>query len=1029
MFLTRISVNNPVFTIMMMVALIVMGLFSLARIGVDKFPNIELPVVVVVTNYTGASPQSVETEVTKPIENAINTIGGIDSITSESFEGRSVVVVQFTLDTDASTAAQEVRDRVARLQARFADEVDAPQISRFNPDDQPVLSLIISGPTKSLSELTSLADEMIVKRLSMVSGVGQAYAIGDSRRQIAILLDPERMLSLGVSVNEIIAAVRSDNRDVATGEVHSGLRQRIVTVEGRISQPRAFRNIIVGQRGDYPVRLSDVAEVLEQGAEIERQSLFNGIPALSVEVIKVQDANSIDVARGLRDEIARLNEDLKPTGVRLEIVRDNSASIAASVKSLQTTMIEGGILTVLIVFLFLNSWRSTVITALTLPIAAIGTFAAIFFLGFTLNTMTLMALSLAIGILIDDAIVVRENITRHLAMGKSHRDASLEGTAEIGLAVFATTLSIVAVFLPVAFMGGIIGRFFLQFGITVAVAVMLSLFVAFTLDPMLSSIWVEPQVHGHARRGPIGRLVIRFNETFDRIALRYKEIIRWSFRHRLTTLIAAAILFVASLMLTPLIGVDFIPSEDQGEFQIKIETPEGSSLDYTAEKVRQVDRAMREYPEVRDIYSMINAGGARGYNEAIISVSLVARSERSLSPQDISKLARTRLSRIPGISISINQPGVVQSRGNTKPLQFSILGPSIEKLRLISADITKRLEKIKGVVDVESSTEDEKPTVAVRVRREVASNLGVSMQAIGETLRPLLAGEAISVWDAPNGESYDVVVRLPKSWRDSETHLRNVTVMSSRKDADGASIPIYLDQVADIEPSQTLEVINRKNLSQQVLISANLEGRGLGNATDDVKEILNSIDLPAGYTTEFGGDSKNLKESITYAVQALVLAVIFIYLILASQFGNFLQPLAVMISLPLSLTGALLALLVTGSTLNIFSIIGFIMLMGLVTKNAILLVDFSNQERDRGASIQESLIEAGAVRLRPIVMTTLAMIFGMLPLALGLGQGGEQRAPMAHAVIGGLISSGVLTLIVTPVILLYIGKFERRRSA
>ncbi|GGE41622.1 nodulation protein NolG [Agaricicola taiwanensis] len=1025
MFLTRISVNNPVFATMMMLALVVIGLFSFSRMGVDQFPDVDLPVVVVSTTYTGASPESVESEVTRPVEDAVNTIGGIDTITSESYEGRSLVIVQFTLDTDARTAAQEVRDRVSRLEAIFADEVDTPQVTRFNPDDAPILSLALSGETQTLPELTSLADEVITKRLNVVPGVGQTTIVGGSARQIAVLLDPERLQALEISVTEVMDAIRRDNQDIAAGDLQAGINQRIVTVEGRLAEPEDFRNIIVAQRGGHPVYLSQVAQVLDQGAELTSRALFNGTPALGIDVVKVQGSNTVQVARDLRAEIGRLSNELRSEGIKLEITRDNSRAISNSVNDVQRTLVEGGLLTVAIVFLFLNSWRSTVITALTLPISVIGTFAVIFFLGFTLNTMTLMALSLAIGILIDDAIVVRENITRHLAMGKSHRQAALEGTNEIGLAVLATTLSIVAVFLPVAFMGGIIGRFFLQFGVTVSVAVMISLFVAFTLDPMLSSVWYDPHAHAGAKRGPVGRLVARFDRAFERFAAIYKRIIHWSFRHRLLTMISALALFVGSLFLVPMIGGEFVPEGDQGEFAVSVKAPEGSSLDYTVAKVRQVEEALREFPEVSSFYSTINASGARGYNEANIHVSMLPRAERTRTPQDLAEPLRQRFSEIAGLTISVNQPGAVGGGGNNKPLQFSILGPDINTLKRLSEQVMAKLRAIPGAVEVESSMENEQPTLAIRVRHEVASDLGVSLQTIGDTLRPLVAGDAISVWNAPNGETYDVEVRLPRDYREDPQSLRNLMIRSSKTDANGQPINVYLDQVADIVPSFAPDVISRKDLSRQVLISANVSGRALGEVTADLNREIAAMNIPASYRVSFGGDTENMQESIGYAVQALGLAVIFIYLILASQFGSFLQPLAIMATLPLSLIGVLVGLLLTGSTLNIFSIIGFIMLMGLVTKNAILLVDFSNQERERGATLEDSLAEAGAIRLRPIIMTTLAMIFGMLPLALGLGEGGEQRAPMAHAVIGGLISSTVLTLVFVPVILTYLDRFGR----
>jgi hydrophobic/amphiphilic exporter-1 (mainly G- bacteria), HAE1 family len=1024
MFLTRISVSHPVFATMMMVTIMVVGLFSYSRLGVDQFPETDLPIVVVATTYTGASPASVESEVSRPIESSLNTIGGIDTITSESYEGRSIVVVQFDLDTDSQVAAQEVRDRVARLEAGFPDGVDTPQVTRFNPDDQPILSMAASSPTRTLSEITTLANRVITNRLNVIAGVGQISLVGDSERQVLVVVDPDRLEAYGVGVSGVMDAIRRENQDRAAGTLISGINQRIVTVEGRIADAAGFNSIIVAQSGGYPVYLSDVASVLDTGAEVTSRATYQGVPSLGLDIVKVQGANTVEVARDLRNEIAALNTELAKENVELTITRDNSRAIAAQVSEVQRTLIEGGVLTVLIVFVFLNSWRSTVITGLTLPISVIGTFAIIYALGFTLNTMTLMALSLSIGILIDDAIVVRENITRHLQMGKDHVRAALDGTNEIGLAVLATTLCIVAVFLPVAFMGGLIGRFFLQFGVTVAAAVMISLFVSFTLDPMLSSVWYDPQSQKGAKRGFLGRLVERFDHWFEGLAGRYRSLIHWTFDHRKTTIAIVVAMFVGSLALVPRIGAEFLPPADQGEVSVSLEANEGASLDYMAAKVGQVERALREFPYVSAMYSTINSGGARGFNQATVAVQLVASADRNLTTAQSIDPIRQRLARIAGLTISVGQSTGVG--GSQKPLQLSILGDGEEGLRRISDQITTALSAIPGATEVESSIENVRPTLAVRVRREAASDLGVSIAMIGDTLRPLVAGDAISVWNAPDGESYDVMVRLPATGRRDAAQLRNLTISTDRTDDDGKPITVLLDQVADVVESTAPDAITRKDLSREVRISSNIEGRALGDVTTDLNAAIAQMDIPVGYRISFGGDAENLAESMGYAVQSLVLAVIFIYIILASQFGSFIQPIAIMMTLPLSLIGVLLGLLFTGSTLNMFSMIGFIMLMGLVTKNAILLVDYSNLGVREGKTLQQSLADAGAVRLRPIVMTTLAMIFGMLPMALGLGEGGEQRAPMAHAVIGGLISSTLLTLVFVPVVLTYLDAMAGR---
>ena len=1023
MFLTRISVNHPVFATMMMVTILVVGLFSFSYLGIDELPEADLPIVVVTTVFSGASPQTVESDVSRKIESALNTIGGIDTITSGSYEGQSIVVVQFELDVDSQIAAQEVRDRIARLEATFPDAVDTPQVTRFNPDNEAILSIAVSSSKRTLAEITTLANRVISNRLSVISGVGQVSIVGGSERQVLIVVDPDRLEAYGTSVISVMDAIRRENQDRATGRLISGTRQRIVTVEGRIPDIGGFKSIIVALDGGYPVYLSDVAAVLDGSAELTSKASYQGLPSLGIDIVKVQGANTVQVASVLRDEIAALNRELLPEGVELKISRDHSRAIATQITEVQGMLIEGGALAVVIVFVFLNSWRSAVITGLTLPISVIGTFAVIKALGYTLNTMTLMALSLSICILIDDAIVVRENITRHLDAGKSHRNAALDGTNEIGLAVLATTLCIIAVFLPVAFMGGIIGRFFVQFGVTVTVAVLISLFVSFTLDPMLSSVWYDPHSQPDARRGFLGRAITCFDRWFETLAQLYCSLIQWTFRYRKTTIAIVVGLFAASLMLVPRIGVEFIPPGDNGEVAIAIKADDGASLDYTAAKVNQIEKALREFPEVATVYSTINADGARGFNEANIAVQLLSGDQRTITTEGIIELLRKRLSSVAGLKISVGQGP--SGGASAKPLRISVLGDGDDMLRKISGQIVAVLSSIRGATEIESSIENQRPSLAIRIRREAASDLGVSISTIGDTLRPLVAGDAISVWNAPDGETYDVTVRLPATGRRDAQQLRDLTISTGRTDDSGKPIVVLLDQVADIVETTAPDIIRRKDLSREITVSSNVTGRALGDVTADLNAEIAKMDVPVGYRISFGGDAENLQESLGYALQALALAVIFIYIVLASQFGSFIQPLAIMMTLPLSLIGVLLGLLVTGSTLNMFSMIGFIMLMGLVTKNAILVVDYSNQQRRAGRALRESLTDAGVVRLRPIVMTTLAMIFGMLPMALGLGDGGEQRAAMAHAVIGGLISSTLLTLVFVPVVLTYLDDASR----
>ncbi|MBP7063561.1 efflux RND transporter permease subunit [Ferrovibrio sp.] len=1021
MWLTRVSIKNPVFASMMMLSLLVVGLFAYAKLGVDQFPDVEFPIVLVNTSYPGATPESVESEVTRPIEEAVNTINGLRALTSRSLEGRSSVVIEFELTVDPVRAVQDVREKVALVTPQFRREINDPEISRFSPDNQPIASIAVRSDRRSLRELTTLADQVVLKRLQIARGVGQAYIVGGVKRRINVLPDPEKMLAQGIGMDQLINVLKAENQQLPVGTLTRAQQEFVVQIEGRVQDPAKFADLIIARRGGAPVTLGDIATI-EDGEEDDTSvALLNGERILAVDFLKVQGANTIEVIDNLRVLVKDLEANLPPD-VKLEFVKDTSRGIRVSVDGVRRTLIEGGILTVVIVFLFLNSWRSTIITGLTLPIAVIGTLAAVYAAGFTLNKLTLMALSLAVGILIDDAIVVRENITRHVAMGKSHRRAALEGTEEIGLAVLATTLSIVAVFLPVAFMGGIIGRFFLQFGITVVVAVLISLFVSFTLDPMLSSVWHDPDSMPNAKRGPLGRLIGLVDKGMEKLGRVYRRLLGWGLRWRWLVLLVALASFIGSFSLAKRIGTEFVPDADLSEILVEVTVLPGASLDYTEAKLRQAQDALKEFPEVRYTYATMNAGLLARKNVGTIYVRFADLKDRTRTPNELAQPMRERLWRIAGIdNINIGLPNI--GGGLNKTIVISLQGRDIGELDRLSREAIALIKDVPGVVDLESSLKANKPTVALTLDRQLASDLGVGVNQIAATLRPLLAGDEAGTWKAPDDEDYDVFVRLPRADRSGLPDLDRLYVASSQNNADGSPKMVSLAQVAEIAAAAGSTQINRRDLNREVQLSASSFGRPVGEVSREIQAKLNSLKLPPGYRFWFGGQSKDMVESAGYAAAALALAVIFIYLILASQFASFLQPFAIMSSLPLSLIGVVLGLYAWGSTFNIFSIIGFIMLMGLVTKNAILLIDFANQMRREGMSRHNALLEAGEIRLRPIVMTTLAMIFGMIPLALALGEGAKQSSAMAHAVIGGLISSTLLTLLVVPVIYTYLDDF------
>ncbi|WP_199053504.1 efflux RND transporter permease subunit [Aquitalea sp. ASV15] len=1017
MWLTRVSVRNPYFATVLMLALLVLGLFAWSRLPVEELPDIRFPVAVITTQYSGASPEVVESEVTRPLEEAINTINGVKHIRSYSFEGSSTIVVEFALTVDPNVGVQDVRDRVGGVQGRFRREISTPSVSQFNPNDQPLLSLTFSSSQVSQRTLTTWLENTLKKRLQTVSGVGEAKVVGGVKRQIRIDVDPYRLEASGLSLQEVADAIRAGNRDYPAGAVSTASNELSVRVSGKLKSPDDFASLVTGYRNGSPIRLSDIASVSDAEAEADSLALIDGKPGVGMDIRAARGANVVEVADGVKQVIHHLQAQLPP-GTQVRFTYDKSEDVRKSLANVEASLLEGAALTVLIVFLFLGSWRSTVITGLTLPVALIGTLFALQALGFTLNLMTLMALSLSIGLLIDDAIVVRENIVRHRHLGKSHYQAALDGTNEIGLAVLATTLTVVAVFLPVGFMSGIIGKFFHQFGLTVTVAVLISMLVSFTLDPMLSSVWPDPHQHGDRHRGPLGRLLDGCERSLDQLAAHYVTAIGWTLRHRKTVLSGALLLLVGSCLLLPFIGGEFMPRADKGKFSLSYKTAPGSSLDYTASKGRELEALLRRLPAVQSIQLTAGSGSfGAGKSDGQLVVDLGSKSTRHHSLFSVMQQARTAVSRVAGVEIlSLEEMGKEGPGG--KPINIGLRGSNLSELDAAATALIKQLGSVQGVGDLQSSLADADPALKLEVRRDAAASLGVDLSRVGSTLSQLLAGDVVGSWEAPDGENYDVLLQVPRSERRNE--LLDIITVAGRPDANGAASMVPLSTVTRLSPGLSPRQIDRVDLLRQVTVTGNIAGRDPGSVFADISKITAALKLPPGVVLAEEGERRDMEESLGYALQALAMGVIFIYMILAAQFRSFTQPLAIMVALPLAFVGVFLALWLTGSTLNMFSVIGIIMLMGLSAKNGILLVDFINQARREGLERSAAIIEAGRVRLRPIMMTSLAMIFGMLPMALGGGEGAETRAPMAHAIIGGMITSTLLTLIVLPVVYSYL---------
>jgi HAE1 family hydrophobic/amphiphilic exporter-1 len=1040
MTISDFAIKRPILTVVAMLVLVIFGLFALFNIDVDELPDISNPIVFVAIPYPGASPSQVEREVVDRLEEAFGGLSGIDKITSTSLDGFAQITVQFEFSKDPDQASQDVRDAISSVRADLPPEMEEPILRKFDPNDQPIVSLVLSSQRMSPAELTLLADPGITRRLRGLAGVAQVRVVGNLDREISIEVRPADLQAAGVTVAQVVTAVQSQNLAAPVGRIESALTEQSIRLRGRLESPEQFANLVVTSRDGRLIRLGQVADVKDGTAEQRSLAMYNGQDAVGIEITKSKGASTTRVADEIKQALAPLRKTL-PAGVRLDLVRDAGERVRHSVRNVEEALIEGALLTVLVVFLFLNSWRSTVITGLALPVSVLSSFIAVWAFGFTLNTMSLLGLSLAIGILIDDAIVVRENIVRHVEMGKDHVQAAHDGTNEIAMAVAATTFSIVCVFVPVAFMQGIAGQWFKPFALTIACAVMVSLFVSFSLDPMLSAYWPDPQLEAHERRNPVARVLDRFNRWFDRQADRYKGVIAWALDHRKTVLALVTLTFAGAIVLQVMFGGGgFVPQSDRSEISLSLETPPGSNLDYMALKARQIGAIAKSHPEVLYTYTSIGSSeGAGAVDTGTLYVRLKPKKDRDRSQQEVEGMIRREAKRIGGITASLSGGG---AGGPGKQVQLQLRGDDPEALQTAADRLLAEVRKVPGAVDTELSNRGQKPELEITLDRGLAGTLGLTAGQIAQSLRPAFAGVDAGDWVDPLGKTRDVTVRLAPEARERVSDLEHLPLVipsggvtssfggmgGSTGGNTGSSFPsspssssslpsmIPLGQVAHITRTLGPAEINHLDRDRVITVEANVQGRSLSEVSRDINRRVRQVSLPAGVTLSQGGEVESQTDVFSKIGAALALAVMLMYFILVVQFGSFLDPLAILLSLPLSLVGVVLMLLITGDTLNIMSLIGVILLMGIVAKNAILLIDFAKWNHEKGMPLREALIEAGRVRLRPILMTTVALIAGMIPVALGVGEGADFRAPLGRAVIGGVITSTVLTLLVIPTV-------------
>lgn len=1017
MWISDTSIKRPVFATMVIVSLMVLGAVSMTRLGIDLFPEVNFPFVNVSIVYPGAGPEEVETLVTRPVEDAVAGIAGVKRVISTSTEGFSRVGIELRLEVDPQAAAAEVREKVAAIRERLPEQIKDPTIQRFDVSALPIATYAV-GSNLSSDVARRMVEDDLKPLLGQIDGVAAVEVNGGEVRELHVDLDPRRLEALNLPLTEVAAKLAADNLDVPGGQIKRDGKAVSLRTQGQYRSASEIENVILRSAAGSTVRVKDVGVVVDGYEDRLSTTRLNGADAVSFSVRKQAGANTVDV----QDQIDAALAKAAPSFPALQIktVHTDAEAIKENVSDVSGHIIFGGFMAVLVIFVFMRDWRSTLITALALPTSVIATFFFMYLVGFTINMMTLMALSLVIGILIDDAVVVRENIYRHMERGEDPMTAAQRGTSEIGLAVMATTFTILAVFLPVGFMTGLVGQFFKSFALTIAFAVSISLLVAFTLDPMLSSRFVRFIPLAERTRTATGRFLERVGGYYDRLDRQYHRLLAWAVEHPWQIVATAAVVFFASMSTLTIIGTEFVPVEDRGEFVVNVEVPPGTSFEQTVSHVAEVEKVITEMPEVQQIFSTVGVEG--NPMKAALRVKAGKKNERERGLLALKDEMRTRLKAIPLLKMTVADPEFMQGAPSEAPLNVFVRGDDMVALQRLNEEIIAQVKAVPGAVDVDSSLETGQPEMAARVNRELAADLGFDVGTVARQLRGMVEG-IVPTRLREDDKEYDIRVRLAPEFRNDFEAIARTPLYSQ------TGAVVRTRDIVRLEPEVGPASIDREQRVRQAKISIELTDRPLGDVTSDVTTVMAGIPMPPGFEWGFAGDVEMMQESAASMGLALLLAIAFIYIVLASQFESFLEPFLIMISLPLALVGALLAILLTGKNLGMPAMIGVVMLMGLVTKNAILLVDLTNQYVRDGMSVKDAILKAGPIRLRPILMTTIAMILGMLPSAMGRGEGSDFRAPISIATIGGLITSTLLTLVVVPVAYLLLARIVERVKA